>query len=331
MRAEKLSFLAHMSFYSKFFRARLHIGYLAFPYALFGFGAHWALLEFNLDILFKLDQSAAWWRFIFASIIAFFYMPFLFIINDYFDAPFDELDSEKRQRNPFCSKKFTNLMFAKIFLGFLVIVPFVLGFLISWQAGLVTVIALVLGTFYSAPPFRFKETPIADFLVHGFCLGVYFFSLGFFTFFREEGLPWPFTEPLFLLLLTFSMVDGAWIHLISALKDYNVDKEGGQRTSAVAFGREKTLYSIIGLTLILMLCTPVYFLLNSNYLSKYGIEGTIVLIAILLIIPFSYLIQMYYLKGKIELQRLLTARYRVYVVYPFTILAVFLSNPSLYI
>ena len=56
----------------------------------------------------------------------------------------------------------------------------ILGFIISYWAGITTIVALILGTFYSAPPFRFKERKFTDFTTHGFCLGIYFFSLGFY-------------------------------------------------------------------------------------------------------------------------------------------------------
>lgn len=325
-----MSFYEHISYYSKFFRARLHIGYIAIPYTILGFSIHWALTGFDFEILFLLDQSAAWWRFIFASIIGFFYMPFVFMINDYFDAPYDALDSEKRQRNPFCSERFDNQQFAQIFIIFLAFVPLFLGFLISWQAGLFTIIAIILGTFYSAPPFRFKARPIADFMVHGFSLGVYFFSLGFFSFFRENYNPFVET-PIFLFFLFFTMIDASWIHLISALKDYKVDKIGNQHTTAVVLGEGKTLILIQFLTFFLLLSPFIYFfIINTKFLLIYGNITVFFLIILTLILPISYVLLNIILKRTIEIKRLLSARYRFYTVYPFTIIAIFLANPLLY-
>ncbi|HKZ41848.1 MAG TPA: hypothetical protein VJ044_12860, partial [Candidatus Hodarchaeales archaeon] len=80
------------SFFGSFFRARLHIGYIAYPYLIFGFLVHWSLLGFQPEELSK----SAWWRFSLGSLIAFLYTPFIFIVNDYFDAPYDALDKKKR-------------------------------------------------------------------------------------------------------------------------------------------------------------------------------------------------------------------------------------------
>ena len=135
--------ITDISILTKFFKARLNIGYIAIPYSILGFMLHWSLQGFK----FALFAHDAWWRFLCASIIAFTYMPYVFVINDYYDAPYDALDEKKRLRNPFCSEKFKNQKNLRIILLVPALISLILGFLISWQAGIITIIALLLGNF----------------------------------------------------------------------------------------------------------------------------------------------------------------------------------------
>ena len=73
-----------ISNFSALFRARLHIGYVAFPYAILGFVLHWALFGFDLDVFIR--DEGSFFRFLISILIAFIYMPYLFIINDFFDS-----------------------------------------------------------------------------------------------------------------------------------------------------------------------------------------------------------------------------------------------------
>ena len=86
-----MSFSQDISFYTKFLKARLHIGYIAYPYTLLGFLLHWSLLSFNLQAIFA-DNGANFLRFLYATVLSFLYLPYVFIINDYFDAPFVAID-----------------------------------------------------------------------------------------------------------------------------------------------------------------------------------------------------------------------------------------------
>ena len=248
-----------LSTVSALFRARLHIGYLAIPYVLFGFFINWSLHSFNIDMIFKTDTGCTvsvcgspFLRILFSSLIAFIYMPYLFVINDYFDADFDKLDEKKSKRNPFCDSAFKSNSFVKFLIFSPTIIILILGFLISKEAGITTILALFLGTFYSAPPFRFKERKFSDFIVHGFCLGVYFFSLGFFSIWNTPNYQF---LAVFWLVIYLSFVDAAWIHLDSAIVDYYVDSKGGVNTTVVALGPQKSL-NFLFLLLLSILFVP---------------------------------------------------------------------------
>ncbi|MHA1990917.1 MAG: UbiA family prenyltransferase [Candidatus Hodarchaeales archaeon] len=319
------SIITDVSLFTKFFRARLNIGYVAVPYVILGFLLHWSIQGFE----FQFITEGAWWRFIFASIIAFTYMPYVFVINDYFDAPFDALDEKKRLRNPFCSDDVKIRKNLKFYLGLPAIISLILGFLISWQAGIITIFALFLGNFYSAKPLRFKEKPFFDFFVHGFCLGIYFFSLGYYSIWVENYEP--FLEPIFVLLLIFTFVDASWIHIDSAIKDLTTDKKSNQNTTVVFLGPNYSIL-LLKLMLLILLSAPAFFILINNHLiTKYGIEIAIIVFSILLILPLIYIVNTRGGSEKLEKIRIISSRYRVYSVYLAGLFFIFFSNPNMFL
>lgn len=321
-----------LSTVSALFRARLHIGYLAIPYVLFGFFINWSLHSFNIDMIFKPDTGESILygspvlRILYSSLIAFIYMAYLFVINDYFDAEFDKLDEKKSKRNPFCDSTFKNNSFVKFLIFSPTIVILILGFLISREAGITTILALFLGTYYSAPPFRFKERKFSDFIVHGFCLGIYFFSLGFFSIWSTPNYAF---LPLFWLVMYLSFVDAAWIHLDSALVDYYVDKKGGVNTTVVSLGPQKSL-TILFLLLLSILFVPSFFFLSvSDIFNKYSFLAIFLLISYLSL-PTTYAYFFIKAKANFERARTISSRYRVYVMFTIVPMTIVLTNKIIY-
>ncbi len=311
-----------LSTISALFRARIHIGYLAVPYALLGFFVNWGIHNFSLDTILNQDQGAIL-RILVSCLIAFIYMPYLFVINDYFDAEDDKLDEKKKNRNPFCNDSFKQNPYVKLLIFSPVLIILILGFSISYYAGFTTIIALFLGTFYSAPPFRFKERKFTDFLVHGFCLGIYFYTLGFYSIWIKDFNP--YTIPVFWLVLYLSFVDAAWIHLDSAIVDYWVDKQGGVNTTVVSLGPEKSLIILSGLLISILFIPSLYIISNKDLINKFPILGYFLFVTYL-ILPLSYIVIFLKNKTHFELARTVSSRYRVYVMYSLTILVVVLSN-----
>jgi len=310
---------------SKLFRARIHIGYLAVPYALLGFFVNWSLHNFNIADLLNRDPNS-FLRIILSCLIAFIYMPYLFVINDYFDAEDDKLDEKKSKRNLFCNDSFRNNDMVKILIFSPVIIILVLGFLISLESGITTVLALFLGTYYSARPFRFKERKYTDFTVHGFCLGIYFYSLGFFSIWITPNY---FFYPVFWLVMYLSFVDAAWIHLDSALVDYWVDHKGGVNTTVVALGPRKSLNILFALLISILFIPSLYILSNGGLLNTYALIAYPLLLTYL-VLPISYLIIFSKSRLDFEKARKISSRYRVYVMYSVTLMVVLLSNQIMY-
>ena len=309
---------------STLFRARLHIGYLAVPYVLLGFFVNWSLHSFSVDDLVTLNPRA-FFNIIISSLIALIYMPYLFVINDYFDSEYDKLDEKKSKRNPFCDPIFKNNSTVKTIIFSPIIIILILGFIISTEAGITTILALFLGTYYSAPPFRFKERKYSDFIVHGFCLGIYFYSLGFFSIWIT---PHYLFVPVFWLVMYLSFVDAAWIHLDSALVDYWVDQKGGVNTTVVSLGPQKSL-RILFLMLISILFIPSIYLLFTDMFTKLPLLGAFLFVTYL-ILPVSYIIFFTKARSNFERARTISSRYRVYVMYTLTLVTILFSNSLLF-
>jgi 4-hydroxybenzoate polyprenyltransferase len=310
---------------SALFRARLHIGYVAFPYAVLGFVLHWALFSFDLGLFIR--DEGSFFRLLISILIAFIYMPYLFVINDFFDAEYDKFDEKKRKRNPFCKEEFRSNKFVQVLIFIPGLVTLILGFLISYEAGLITILVLFLGTFYSAPPLRFKEWKLADFTVHGICLGFYFFLLGFYSIYLT---PNPYILPVFWLILYLSFIDASWIHLDSAIVDYYTDKLTETKTTVVSIGPEKSVLILILMLFSVLIIPSLFLVTNSNLLNNFSAVSRYLAI-IFLLLPFSYLILVYFNRDHFEKIRAISSRYRVYVVYSLTIFILFMSNASIYI
>lgn len=310
---------------SALFRARLHIGYLAVPYALLGFFINWSLHDFSIDILLQQDPQS-FVRIIYSCIIAFIYMPYLFVINDYFDAEYDKLDEKKSKRNPFCNDDFKNNTTVKILIFSPIAIILLLGFAISREAGITTILALFLGTYYSAPPFRFKERKFSDFIVHGFCLGIYFYSLGFFAIYITPNYFFYF---VFWLVMYLSFIDSSWIHLDSALVDYHIDKKGGVNTTVVSLGTQKSLIILFLMLMSILFVPSLYIIGRPEMINAYP-ELSYFLLITYLILPISYAIIFLKSRSNFEKARTISSHYRVYVMYSVTLMVVLLSNTNLF-
>jgi len=123
-------------------------------------------------------------------------------------------------------------------------------------------IAVIGSTVYSVPPFRFKSRPFLD-------LVVTFFSIGFFVPFYV-GLLGPNTLVSFDLLilgilLNLILISG--VHLPTMLIDLDIDKQAGDRTTAVYLGKKKTIYA----TSIVIAARVAGLVLLNVYLMMEGI------------------------------------------------------------
>ncbi|WP_255195298.1 prenyltransferase [Halorarius litoreus] len=162
------------------------------------------------------------------ALFAYFLLPanvFLYGVNDVFDRDVDadnpkKDDREVRYRGDRIVPVAVALT-ALLGLAFLPVLPL--------EAGVAMLGFLVLGAEYSAPPLRFKTTPLLDSLSNGLYVlpGVVAYTA------LSGGLP-----------PTLAIV-GAWLwamamHTFSAIPDIEPDRAAGIRTTATALGERRT-------------------------------------------------------------------------------------------
>ena len=127
------------------------------------------------------------------------------------------------------------------FVVYLVIV----GSPLSW---LVLALSLFFVVFYSAPPLRLKERPVADSITSS----IHFFSPAVYGLVLASAV---WTWPLVALLVAFALW-GVASHAFGAVQDVIADREGGIASIATAFGARRTVrfalacYALAGVTMI---------------------------------------------------------------------------------
>jgi 4-hydroxybenzoate polyprenyltransferase len=160
------------------------------------------------------------------SLFAYFLLPanvLLYGINDVFDADVDAENPKKEDREVrFEGDRFVVASVAVCGLAglalFAVVPPVAWGYLVGF---------FLLGVQYSAPPFRFKTTPLLDSISNGL-----YVLPGAATYAALAGTP----PPLLALV-------GGWawtmaMHTFSAVPDIDPDRRAGIETTATVFGED---------------------------------------------------------------------------------------------
>ncbi len=197
-----------------------------------------------------------------------FFNIYIWISNDYYDAPFDIEDEKKSKRNVFCeSPNNRDYKIGLVVMWFSLIAGLVSGFLASFISFLFAVGGMLLAFLYTSPVFRAKGRPILDWVFH-----VVWFQITFL--------------PLYLYIYGFDVIWGfetkhiqfyaifIYISLISLLgqinhqiPDYAIDMQTNQRTTVVVVGIETTLKLRYGMYFLMTAAVFVLCLLNGTILA----------------------------------------------------------------
>jgi len=153
-----------------------------------------------------------------------------FVLNDYFDAPFDQTDSHKARYNFFIHHP----QQLGVLLAFLLPIDLVVawGFLQYGGRGLVVMlVCLAIMWVYSAPPLRIKSRPGFDLLVHGLFVETFpYWTCLYLTRVTWRALDYAILSLLFLASLT--------AQLEQQVRDFAIDRRY-ERTFATVVGRER--------------------------------------------------------------------------------------------
>lgn len=157
-----------------------------------------------------------------------FYFMYGFLINDFFDMPYDITSGKKRT-----IQNLSKISFAGIILGVVFISALHLLYLKKSLYIATYVVSYVLATLYSAPPIRFKSRGFSGIVVNGLIektLPV----LAIFAFFNHFGMD----TIIFLITSFFVQISEIITHQIY---DYETDSKEGVHTFVVNIGKERTL------------------------------------------------------------------------------------------
>lgn len=153
-------------------------------------------------------------------------------INDIYDYKTDKINPRKKTFQGHIvhpkNEKFIKNISIFIILAFLLSVLLTKNLLSMGIA----VIFVLLGYYYSAPPFRLKEKPPLDSLSNGLIYWSLPFSLGFSLSGNFSGFP--IIKNLWLTLGVTA------VHAITTIMDFSVDKKSGIMTFATRFGKRNT-------------------------------------------------------------------------------------------
>ncbi|MFX1535943.1 MAG: UbiA family prenyltransferase [Promethearchaeota archaeon] len=209
-----------------------------------------------------------WTGAIFIILSMIFFNIFIWVVNDYFDAPYDAEHSIKGARNVFCEG--TNSRNYKI--GFTVMVfSLIAGLISGGLAGpfyfLFAAAGMVLAYLYSSPVFRAKSRLFFDWFFHVVWfqitfLPLYLYIFGFNVIWGLEIQHIQFYA-IFVFISMFSLL-GQINHQIP---DYSVDLQTQQRTTVVVLGIETTKKIRYLAYLLIVAATIVLCLLNSTILA----------------------------------------------------------------
>jgi len=157
------------------------------------------------------------WQYV-ALIVSIFYANlFGYVINDFYDAIYDDQEYGKKLRNLFCSS--TTKRLGKIVLYASLSLSLLFGGIVSPQIFIIIVLFNILAFCYSAPPFKLRNRLYWDWLFIFLWKGLIIFT-GYFYFF---GLIFPsdfFIGGTLMMVLLLSLIS----QIDNQLRDFKTDK-----------------------------------------------------------------------------------------------------------
>jgi 4-hydroxybenzoate polyprenyltransferase len=162
-------------------------------------------------------------------ILIFFLVGAIYLLNQIFDIESDRINKKLFFLSEgYISKK--SALIETVFLNFLSIIP---AYFISWRLGILFSLGLMLGFFYSVPPWAFKNRPYLGFFSNAFGHGSLIFLIGW------SGKDFISAQTLFFSLPYFFAV-GA-VYLNTTFPDREGDKKISKSTLAVKWNARKVL------------------------------------------------------------------------------------------
>ena len=211
---------------------------------------------------FQLDVAIL----IFLSMV--FFNIYIWISNDYYDAPFDAADAYKKTRNVFCSDPETReYKIGNFFIWFSLIAGLICGLFAGILYFLFTVAGMLLAFLYNSPVFRAKSRIAFDWVFHVVWFQITFLPLYLYIF--GLNVIWGFEKEhiqfygIFLYISVFSLL----AQINHQIPDYNIDLQTKQRTTVVALGVEKTIKLRYIFYFLISIAVLIICLINGTYIA----------------------------------------------------------------
>ena len=206
------------------------------------------------------ERSLTEWVLLFYGFI-FFLIPaniLLYGLNDYFDFDTDQFNKKKTDKESLLSGASNRILVSRL-VGFSFILSLPLFYYLDFYGRALLGLFLFLSFSYSALPLRFKSKVILD-------------SLSNILYVLPGLIAYVFTSQVFpsIQIILAGFLWAIAMHLFSAIPDIAPDKKAGIQTSAVFFGKEKSLFicsviwSLVG---ICLLPNMVFFFVGLLYAS----------------------------------------------------------------
>lgn len=174
---------------------------------------------------------------IFLLFFLFFLFPanyFLYAINDLFDGDTDKFNEKKDSHEQSTPNQREENLIKYLSIATVLIAIGLLVLRLNVQVTLWMILFLLLSFFYSAPPIRFKATPILD-----SASNLLYAIPGFIGYIHASGVGPSLSVIILALFWTASM------HLFSAIPDIEPDKKAGLKTTAVILGQKRSLIACL--------------------------------------------------------------------------------------
>lgn len=185
----------------------------------------------------------------------------VFLINQIYDIESDRINNKLH----FLPRGYVKVNIAWIMTVLLNILSLLLAFCISPQVGIASIMILILGVLYSAPPFALKNRAWPAALANGLGHGTLVYVIGFCVADGSFAAGLIKSIPYFLAVAT--------VYIGTTLPDIEGDKKTGKHTIGVKFGESKTqIIILIGYLLALLagfLVKDIPFLIASLLVAPF--------------------------------------------------------------
>ncbi|WP_420631397.1 UbiA family prenyltransferase [Candidatus Leptofilum sp.] len=191
---------------------------------------------------------------------------FAFALNDYYDAPFDVLDSQKKSWNYFVQQSVPEQKLFLVSAALLLVLAQAYA-QFGWRGWLLWGISCFVAWAYSAPPIRLKNRPGLDLLTHAIFVQTFPYTVSMCLIRAAWSLlDWALVAILFLASLTAQLEQQA--------RDFAVDARSGS-TFTTKVGKKRI---VMGLRLATAVCIMIalIFVLNGTmpwYSLPFGFIG----------------------------------------------------------